>query len=272
VAEPLDFLQELLDDSNVHRGYSAIATARSALSSILVMPNNIKFGEIDEVKQFMKAVYNLRPPIPRYQETWDADIVLQFLKNWFPANRLSMLKLSMKLSVLILLVTGRRGQILPSLNINQMSKSSTKFVFSISPNQAKEGRQGYQVKPVVLKKFPDKRICVYHYMQIYLERTKRLRGDISQIFITTKKPYKAVARDTFSRWVKTVLQSAGIDISTFKPGSTRSAATSKAFYNGATLDKVLAGGGWSRPSTFSKWYKRPIQDKKTFDDYILKSH
>ena len=218
----------------------------------------------------MKGVYNLRPPVPRYNEMWDADIVLTFLKHMYPAKKLPLLQLSMKLAVLILLVSGRRGQILQSLSIDNMTTGRSKIVFNIPANLAKEGRQGYKVQPLTLKKFTDKRLCVYNYMQVYLNRTLELRGNVKQVFITTKKPHKAVTRDTFSRWVKQMLTEAGIDMTLFKPGSTRSAATSKAFKNGATIDEILTGGGWSRESTFTKWYKRPVTKNKILEDYVLK--
>lgn len=265
----LQYLQELFDDP-VQRGYSAVATARSALSSILIFPNNQKFGDFPEVKLFMKGIFNRRPVQPRYLVTWDPDIVLNYLKTWSPATSLSLKKLSMKLAILILLVTGRRGQILPALHVDRMTVHSDRFVFTLEATQAKEGRPGYVVEPVVLKKFiPDRRICVFRYLTVYLERTLLLRGAIRDLFITSKKPYKTVSRDTFSRWVKLVLKEAGVD-SGFSPGSTRSASTSKAYYRGAPIDDILKGGGWSRASTFTRWYKKPVNRReRTIGDYIM---
>jgi hypothetical protein len=54
----------------------------------------------------------------------------------------------------------------------------------------------------------------------YLEKTKTLRGNITQLFITMQKPYKAVTRDTICRWTRTVLIKSGIDVNIFKPHST----------------------------------------------------
>ena len=271
VKDALNFLQELLDDESVHRGFSAIGTARSALSSVLIYPNGLKFGDIPEVKLFLKGVFNLRPVTPRYLTTWDPDVVLEFLKTWSPAKSLSLKQLSMKLVVLILLVSGRRGQILPELNVDNMVVDNTKYVFIFPAPKAKEGRPGYTVEPIKLKKFsPDRRLCVHHYLTIYLERTLLLRGAIRNVFVTSRKPYKVVSRDTFSRWVKTVLKKAGIDTSVFSAGSTRAASTSKAFRLGAPLDDILKGGGWSRATTFSKWYKKDIMKKnQTIGDFVL---
>ena len=42
-------------------GYSAINTVHSALSTILVMENGVKFGEHPLVVRYMKGIFQLRP-------------------------------------------------------------------------------------------------------------------------------------------------------------------------------------------------------------------
>ena len=49
----------------------------------------------------------------------------------------------------------------------------------------------------------------------YLKRTQGSRGDEDKLFISFQKPHKAVSRDTISRWVKQVLEAAGIDTKVF---------------------------------------------------------
>ena len=72
VPEALNFLQSLFEEPNVSRRYSAINTARSALSSIIILTNNAKFGDHPLAKQFMRGIYNQKPTIPRYTFTCDA--------------------------------------------------------------------------------------------------------------------------------------------------------------------------------------------------------
>ena len=76
-------LQTLLDSGN--RGYSAICTARSALSSIVTLDTGSTVGNHPLVKQFIMGVFNLRPPQPRYTEIWDLEVVLNFLRSWEPS-------------------------------------------------------------------------------------------------------------------------------------------------------------------------------------------
>jgi len=78
VVTGIDFLAEL----SVKCGYSAVNTARSALSSVLILPEGKTFGEHPLVCRFMKGLFELKPTLPRYSEIWDPEVVLEFLRNW----------------------------------------------------------------------------------------------------------------------------------------------------------------------------------------------
>ena len=251
----LAFLQDLKQKG---RGYTSINSARSALSTIL-RHSGLAFGIHPDVKVFMKGVYNLNPPVARYVKIWDTSVFVNMLKNWSPAATLPLAKLTRKLAVLVLLVTGQRPQILLALRTNSMEVSPTHFEFVVQAKDLKQGRLGYKPDPVRLKKYaPDKRLCVYHYMETYLRRTLHRRGKSKQLFITFRKPYAPASLNTMSRWVKEVLQEAGVDTGVYKPGSTRHAATSKAFAGGLPLGDIMKQAGWSNSSVFAKYYNKPI--------------
>ena len=240
----VEFLQSLLEDKQVTRGYSAINTARSALSAVIQLESGGSFGDHPYVRVFMKGVFNKKPPTPRYVTVWDPEIVLKMLKGWSPAHKLTLRKLTLKLIMLILLVTGQRGQILLALNMEAMEINNKEFKFKIKGADLKQGRRGYKPEILRLKAFPaDKRICVHRYLSVYLQRTEDIRGTEKAVILTTTKPHHKVSRDTISRWVKTVLSKAGIDMKEYGPGSTRAAAVSKAKHAGASVDEILKGGG-----------------------------
>ena len=229
------------------------------------------FGNLSIVRQFMRGIYNVNPPKPRYSGVWDPQIVLDFLVKWSPARKISIKKLTLKTVMLILLVTGQRGQIIKALNTDAMEVSSSRFVFYISNKDLKQGRPGYRPEPIKLRAFPgDKRLCVHRYLVVYLERTLENRGKEKSVFLTFSKPYRAATRDTVSRWVKTVLKLAGIDITKYGPGSTRAAAVSKAEQQGAPVDDILKAGGWTRQSTFQKFYKKTVVKEQGIDEYVLR--
>ena len=64
-------------------------------------------------------------------------------------------------------------------------------------------------------------------LMLYIERTKDLRGD-KQFFNSFMKPHNPVTSSTIARWLKQVMESAGIDTIIFKAHSVRSASTSAA--------------------------------------------
>ena len=58
----------------------------------------------------------------------------------------------------------------------------------------------------------NKSLCIVSLLREYIDRTSNLRGQETQLFISTQAPFKGVARATISRWVKRVMDKAGIDV------------------------------------------------------------
>lgn len=61
-------------------GYSALNSARSAVSTVVSLftaASPIRAHPL--VSRFMKGVFQSRPSVPRYNNTWDADVVLKYL-------------------------------------------------------------------------------------------------------------------------------------------------------------------------------------------------
>ena len=71
------FLTELF---NTGIGYSAINTARSALSTVLLNSAGVPIENCPDVKRFLKGVFELRPSMPKYTFIWDVEVILDFLK------------------------------------------------------------------------------------------------------------------------------------------------------------------------------------------------
>ncbi len=91
---------------------------------------------------------------------------------------------------------------------------------------SKQSRQGRPLKDFFFPSFKQNLLlCPVTTLQAYLERTKNCRGQVTKVLIGTIKPHKAVAPSTIARWLKTMLECAGIDTNIFSGHSTRGAAS-----------------------------------------------
>ena len=267
----LNFLQTLVDSG---LSYASINTAKSAVSTVVILPDNIQLGTHVDVKVFMRGVYNLRPPIPRRTEIWDPDTVLELLNSRSgPTGGPTGLPtefLVKFLCTLVLLTTGQRPQVLVALRLDDLHIDKHKAVFTLSSQDVKQGRPGYQAPIVSLRDYPSNpKLCVFKYLLEYLRRTKTSRGQINQLLITLKKPYHPISLNTAARWVKDTLRMAGIDTDRYAAGSTRLAATSKARLQGAPITLIMDSAGWTRRSTFARFYDRQVVKDKDIGDFIL---
>ena len=100
--------------------YSGIGTARSALSGFLSLcsEGQVDIGNSVLVKKFMRGVFNKRPALPKYRTTWNPDIVLNYLSSLI--SNLTLLQLSQKVCMLLLLLTGQRGQSIHLLKVEDV--------------------------------------------------------------------------------------------------------------------------------------------------------
>ena len=239
-------------------GYSTLNTARSALSSILRISDCQNFGSHPLVVRFMKGVFETRKPKPKYDDIWDASKVLNYLSTLHPVKELSLKDLTLKVLMLLLLVTGQRGQSIHLMTLPAMKRTESLCQFQIL-NHTKTSKPGHSSTSITISEFEqDRRICPLTALQEYLDRTQGLRNGEQCLFISYVKPHRAVSRDTISRWAKSVLESSGIDSHKFSAHSTRAAAASRAKQKDVPLDVILAHVGWRSAETFRKFYDKPV--------------
>lgn len=183
-----------------------------------------------------------------------------FLKKWSPAKFISLKQLSLKLNMLILLMSGQRGQTIHLLDVRNLKISTNRAIFSIG-DLLKNSTPGHHLSNVTLLAYPvDRRICVITYLQQYLKRTKcyRSHDKHNKLFLSWRSPHHPVSRDTLRRWTKNVMDLAGIDTDCFKPHSTRAASTSAVDSMNVPIDTILKAVGWKGSSSFAKYYKKPV--------------
>ena len=250
----LDFLTELC---NSGLGYSSVNTARSALSSFLICLDK-PVGQHQLVIRLLKGVFNAKPVIPKTGVIWDPQILLEFIHTLSPVKSLSLKLLTIKVTLLIWLQTGQRGQSVMLIDLRNitLTKHCVKFRFG---DKLKTSRPGFHQTEICIRAYaPNRRLCLCTVLTEYLKRTKALRGNCKQLLVTTQKPHQAAARDTISKWVKLGMKAAGIDMKMFTPHSIRAAAANAALRHGVSLDTIFKTAGWTQENTFRKYYEKPI--------------
>ena len=204
------------------------------------MDSGKHFGSHHLVIRFFKGIYELRKPQPKYSCIWDVSKVLNYLRTLHPPDTLSLKFLTLKLLMLLLLVTGQRGQAMYLLSLDGMTVNTTSCQFQLL-DHTKTSKPGQKCKPLVINEYTlDPKLCPLTMLKEYIQKTKPLRNSAKQLFISFIRPHKAVSRDTISRWTKDVLKLSGIDITTFTAHSTRAATASKANAKDVPLDVILS--------------------------------
>ena len=221
-----DFLSDQFGEG---KSYSTVNSYRSALSGMLVPINGRPMGEHPLIVRLLQGMFNV-PLVPRYNGTWDVNIVLKLLENWHPLETLEMKHLTFKTVALVGLVSAERSQALAALTLKEMSVSEDGTRFCVS-RLLKTSRPGKSSTPIMVpKNTSNSRLCPHTTLQTYISRTESVRNSIGtdSIFISLCSPFKAVGSSSMSRWLKTVLSLAGIDSTVYTGHSFRSASTSKA--------------------------------------------
>ncbi|KAK3108808.1 hypothetical protein FSP39_016198 [Pinctada imbricata] len=207
----------------------------------------------------MGGIFNERPTKPRYTCTWDVDTVLRFLNSNEDNEKLSLKDLTLKVTMLIALSTACRSSEVSRLDMNYMVIDDDSIMFSV-PTLTKGRRCGEPPIEIKIGKFrAEPKLDVVTCILEYINRTQDIRGNETVLLISHIKPHKQVRPCTVAKWLQQIMQMAGIDISTFKAHSTRSASTSKANKQGLSAPQIMKMAKWRSECTFKRFYNRTIE-------------
>lgn len=251
--------------------YSTVNVARCALSAVLETGTANTIGNDWTVGRVVKGCGNLNPPEPKYDSTWDVSKVFRKLESWGRNSDLSLLRLSKKAVMLLLLCTAQRGQTVWLFKRSGLKWTEYGARFNMDC-QLKHNQPGQPLNTIKVYAYPrNANICPVQCLKEYVTRTKRIRGPIDQIFITTTKPHRPVARNTISGWVKKVLNVSGIDTDRFASHSTRAASTSAAIASGINVNTLMRQASWKCAQTFAVHYNKPIENYQESVTHTLAS-
>lgn len=177
-----------------------------------------------------------------------------------------MRQLTLKTVSLIALTSSDRAQTLHALDLQNLNYVAQGLEFNV-PSMLKHSRRGRPARKVLCVEWDAPELNVCKYVEFYLKKTFKFRLKAvnkgkekpSQFFLSyrTGKPVK---RASISRWIRQVLSLSGIDITTFKAGSTRSASVSAANRFGASAEQIIKQGDWSNLGTYQRYYNRDLND------------
>ena len=90
--------------------YRTLNVYRSAISATHPQIQGWNIGEHPVIIQLLKGIFNSRPPVPRYINTWDVNAVTKYFESCSANDKLTLKQLSKKLVVLLALTSAEEAQ------------------------------------------------------------------------------------------------------------------------------------------------------------------
>ena len=129
VANIINFLSELQEQGYE---YNTLNVHRSAISAYHPPIGGVKVGQLPLVTRMMGGSFNIRPPQPKYVNTWDVGQVLDHIKALGDNCHTSLSTRTQKTAMLMALCTAGRGSELRAANIETMADMGTCIIFPIA--------------------------------------------------------------------------------------------------------------------------------------------
>ena len=255
------------------KAYNTINGYRSAISARHPNVDGMPAGRHPDIVRVMGGIFNKRPPVPRYVDTWEVDKVLETIKALGANDSMDMKCLTSKLAMLMALSSASRGSELSKLKISNKTRQNKDIVFQLD-TVTKTVKPGKALLKLTFAKYdPDPLLDVVDCLETYEKRTEPWRVGQQQIdflFLGLVKPHKPVAPCTIARWLLFIMEKGGVDTSKYKAHSTRAASTSKARVQGLSVEQIVKKANWAKASTFSRFYNREVVPQETaFQDKVL---
>ena len=119
LSAPVRYILEFLCERfAAGKQYRTINMLRSAISMTHEEVDGVRVGQHPMVSRFLKGVFNLRPPAPKYTVTWSVDVVLDYLGGLPDNEQLNLQQLSHKVTMLMALTNADRCSDLAALDLS----------------------------------------------------------------------------------------------------------------------------------------------------------
>ena len=218
--------------------YSSVNAYQYAISSVHQKIDGYTGDQHPMIRRLIKSVFQARPPLPRYSHTWDVQRVLYFLISLGENYSLSLKHLSWKVTMLLALSHPSRSADLSKIDLCRRVHKPDGVCF-YPRTLAKQSRSTSQITNFFFPSLPEEdSLCPMSTLKEYENRIKPLRGGETKLLVAIIKPHKVVSSSTVARWLKSLLEASGIDISIFSAHSVRGASSSAAAITGISTDQI----------------------------------
>jgi integrase len=240
-----DYVIKKVSHSYVRQLYAAALRVASHKNPDLTVDQSL-------LTQIFAGAKNLCTVPKTKQASWDPNEVLEYLQA--EPIPLSIQGLAAECALLLALSSALRVSDLCRLGADYtVDRDSFSIPFL---EKTKTGfREVISIKPFA----GSDRICPFLAFMRYLKASHDFCYENSivrdRFLFVSATSGKRVKVPTIRNWIVELLKKAGILASA---GSTRSAATSSAWWQGLSFDSIAKMAGWKRESTFQKFYKKPI--------------
>ena len=127
-------------------------------------------GNLPIVRKYMKGIFELKPVFPKYTVIWNVSKVFNYFRAMVPPWQLTLKDLSLKLCVLLILLTGgQRCQTIHSINITDMSVVDGKLIIPIM-SKIKQSKPTSHMAPLKIKPYHEENLCLMK-TYVYLSTT-----------------------------------------------------------------------------------------------------
>jgi hypothetical protein len=220
VPDIVEYLQSLLNAKK------SVNTLKSRVSAIAFFHPGRTFrgslGQHDTVKAFISGAVSLHPPVRDKFPTWDLPTVLQALMEepFEPLADLSLAQLTKKTLFLVAICFARRIGELHALDCRPPFCSAGQGGVVLKANPSFRPKvptianleSSIEFAPYGIdddgNDLPERALCVCRALQRYLEMTRDIRQDTTQLFVTFKSGHqgKPASKVTMAGWLMSIIQ------------------------------------------------------------------
>ena len=248
------------------RGYRSALSAvfrfhLPSLSSDPVIQDLLRSFRLSSAERVM------RPP------AWDLSKVLQYLVTsaFEPLSRASFRALTLKTLFLLALATAKRVGELQALSSLVTFVGADACLSYIPQFVAKSESLTRSIPRSFLVKSladfaagldTDLLLCPVRALRLYLPRARSLSPGRHRLFVSPRRPSRAMSKNAVSFFLREVISAAGAarpHVGSLRAHDVRSVSTSVAFHRNWSVSSVLESATWASSSVFSSFYLRDIQ-------------